>query len=281
MGMRGTDVAREAAHLVLLDDDFSSIVRAVRLGRRIYDNIQKAMSYVIAIHVPLAGVVLFPVLLGWEPIFRAVHIVFLEMVIDPACSVILEAEGEEPDVMNRSPRDTKKSMITLPTFLFSLAQGGIILAAAMLTFYYAQVWGDWTIPQARAISFGLVISANICLILEDRSWELWIGRVLQRENQALWIVFAIVFPVLFISLFVPGINMLFDFEKMGAVGIVIFLGLGVVSTVWFEILKPIRRSYFRYQARKNHVKKMAEEGIELTDRSIDDEIEVAVDVRDN
>ena len=266
MGMRGTDVAREAAHLVLLDDDFSSIVRAVRLGRRIYDNLQKAMSYIIAIHVPLAGVVLFPVLLGWEPIFRAVHIVFLEMVIDPACSVILEAEGEEPDVMERAPRDTKASMVSLPTFLFSLLRGFTILGAAMLTYYYAQVWGDWTIPQARAISFGLVICANICLILEDRSWELWIGRVLQRENQALWIVFAIVFPVLFLALFAPGINMLFDFEKMNAIGVVIFLALGIVSTMWFEIIKPLRRRYNRYVARKNHIKMMSMQGIELSER---------------
>jgi len=169
--------------------------------------------------------------------------------------------------MNRAPRDTKKSMVTLPTFLFSLVQGGIILTAAMLTFYYAQVWDDWTIPQARAISFGLVISANICLILEDRSWELWIGRVLQRENQALWIVFSIVFPVLFISLFVPGINMLFDFEKMKAPGVAIFLALGILSTVWFEILKPIRRCYFRHVARKNHLRQMAEQGIELNEVS--------------
>jgi len=185
------------------------------------------------------------------------------MVIDPACSVILEADGEEPDVMERLPRDTRASMISLPTFLFSLVQGGTILVAAMLTFYYAQVWDDWTIAQARAISFGLVICANICLILEDRSWELWIGRVLQRENQALWIVFAIVFPVLFISLFTPGINRLFDFEKMEAYGVAIFLALGILSTLWFEFLKPLRRAYFRYVATRDRIKKMANQEVEL------------------
>ena len=265
MGQRGTDVAREAAHLVLLDDDFSSIVRAVRLGRRIYDNIQKAMAYIIAIHVPLAGVVLFPVLLGWEPIFRAVHIVFLEMVIDPACSVILEAEGEEPDVMDRPPRDTRRSMVSLPTFLVALLQGAAILAAAMLAFYYAQVAADWSIPQARALSFGLVICANICLILEDRSWELWIGRVLQRENQALWIVFAIVFPVLFLALFTPGVNRLFDFAKMNALGVPIFLAAGIVCTLWFELLKPIRRWYNRRAARISQKRLASVNALELDD----------------
>lgn len=265
MGQRGTDVAREAAHLVLLDDDFSSIVRAVRLGRRIYDNIQKAMAYIIAIHVPLAGVVLFPVLLGWEPIFRAVHIVFLEMVIDPACSVILEAEGEEPDVMDRPPRDTRRSMVSLPTFLVALLQGAAILIAAMLAFYYAQVAADWSIPQARALSFGIVICANICLILEDRSWELWIGRVLQRENQALWIVFAIVFPVLFLALFTPGVNRLFDFAKMNAVGVPIFLAAGIVCTLWFELLKPIRRWHNRRAARITQKRLASQNAIELDD----------------
>ena len=265
MGQRGTDVAREAAHLVLLDDDFSSIVRAVRLGRRIYDNIQKAMAYIIAIHVPLAGVVLFPVLLGWEPIFRAVHIVFLEMVIDPACSVILEAEGEEPDVMDRPPRDTRRSMVSLPTFLVALLQGAAILVAAMLAFYYAQVAADWSIPQARALSFGLVICANICLILEDRSWELWIGRVLQRENQALWIVFAIVFPVLFLALFTPGVNRLFDFAKMNALGVPIFLAAGIVCTLWFEFLKPIRRWHNRRAARITQKRLASANALELDD----------------
>ena len=104
MGGRGTDVAREAAALVLLDDDFASIVQAVRMGRRIFDNLQKAMTYIVAVHVPIAGMSLVPVLLGWPLVLLPVHILFLELVIDPACSVVFEAEPEEADVMRRPPR---------------------------------------------------------------------------------------------------------------------------------------------------------------------------------
>ena len=156
------DMDDEQLRFVLLDDDFSSIVRAVRLGRRIYDNLQKAMSYIISIHVPLAGVILIPVLLGWEPIFRAVHIVFLEMVIDPACSVILEAEPEEPDVMVRPPRDTRKSMISIPTAILAILQGLTILAGALLIFYYVQDLTplDIDFPSSSSSFFSLFSSSS-------------------------------------------------------------------------------------------------------------------------
>src|SRR5207342_3463562 len=104
MGGRGTDVAREASALVLLDDDFTSIVRAIRLGRRIYDNLRKAMAYIMAVHVPIAGLALIPLLFGLPLVFWPLHIAFLEMVIDPVCSIVFEAESEEPDTMRRPPR---------------------------------------------------------------------------------------------------------------------------------------------------------------------------------
>ena len=114
MGGRGTDVAREAAALVLLDDDFSSIVQAVRLGRRIFDNIKKAMAYIFAIHVPIAGMSLLPVLFDWPLVLLPVHIVFLELIIDPACSIVFEAEPEEADVMQRPPRDPAEPLFEPP-----------------------------------------------------------------------------------------------------------------------------------------------------------------------
>ena len=104
MGGRGTDVAREASSIVLLDDDFGSIVRAVRLGRRIYDNLRKAMGFIFAVHVPIAGLALMPLLFGLPILFGPVHIAFLQMVIDPVCSLVFEAEAEEDDVMRRQPR---------------------------------------------------------------------------------------------------------------------------------------------------------------------------------
>ena len=326
MGMRGTDVAREAAKLVLLDDDFSSIVRAVRLGRRIYDNLQKAMAYIISIHVPLAGVILIPVLLGWEPIFRAVHIVFLEMVIDPACSVILEAEGEEPDVMERPPRDTRKSMVSIPTALLAIMQGLTILAGAILIFHYVQEFTplnidesayayayytyssssssysysyssssladklladaeDYRMRQARSVAFGMVIVANLCLILEDRSWELWLGRVLLRPNRPMWIVCAIVVPALFLVLFTPGVTTLFAFKRMEPICILLFIGAGIVTTMWFEAYKAIRVAVLRRRRKAHSLRTAANGSVELeaaeNTRSTHAESSAKIDISDD
>src|SRR5512146_2115341 len=112
MGGRGTDVAREAAGLVLLDDSFTSIVEAIRLGRRIFDNLRKAMSFVFAVHVPIAGLALIPVLLKWPLVLMPVHVVFLELIIDPACSIAFEAEPEEANVMNRCTRIPGASLLS-------------------------------------------------------------------------------------------------------------------------------------------------------------------------
>ncbi|MDP3616420.1 MAG: HAD-IC family P-type ATPase, partial [Rhodoferax sp.] len=123
MGGRGTDVAREAASLVLLDDDFASIVRAIRLGRRIFDNLRKSMSYILAVHVPIAGVALLPVLLGWPVLLFPLHIAFLELVIDPACSMVFENEPSESDVMKRPPRNVNTPLFAGMTLVFALLQG--------------------------------------------------------------------------------------------------------------------------------------------------------------
>ena len=129
MGGRGTDVAREAASLILLDDDFTSIVTAVRLGRRIYDNLRKAMAYILAIHVPIAGLALIPLLFGLPLVFWPLHIAFLEMVIDPVCSIVFEAEGEEADTMRRPPRDPSAPLFTAGFVIWSLLQGALVSGA--------------------------------------------------------------------------------------------------------------------------------------------------------
>ena len=124
MGERGTDVAREAAALVLLDDDFTSIVRAVRLGRRIFDNLRKAMAFLLAVHVPIAGLAVLPVLLGWPLILLPVHIVFLELIIDPACSIVFESEPEDRNVMRRPPRPFGEPLFDRRTVGAQPAAGG-------------------------------------------------------------------------------------------------------------------------------------------------------------
>ena len=128
MGGRGTDVAREASAIVLLDDDFGSIVKTIRLGRRIYDNLRKAIEYIVAVHIPIAGLALLPLLLGMPLILTPIHIAFLEMIIDPACSMVFEAEGEEANVMRRPPRDPKSPLLLRRRILWALLQGLIALA---------------------------------------------------------------------------------------------------------------------------------------------------------
>jgi len=122
MGGRGTDVAREAASIVLLNDDFGSIVTTVRLGRRIYDNLRKATSFILAVHVPIAGLALMPLLFGMPILFGPVHIAFLEMVIDPVCSLVFEAEAVEDDAMTRKPRPPAEALFSRPTIIWRLVQ---------------------------------------------------------------------------------------------------------------------------------------------------------------
>ena len=179
MGRRGTDVAREASALVLLDDDFSSIVQAVRMGRRIFDNLKKAMAYIFAIHVPIAGMSLLPVLFNWPLVLLPVHIVFLELIIDPACSVVFEAEKEEANIMNRPPRNLDEPLFNKRTIIFSLLQGLSVLLFVAAVFVIAMLRGQGE-QDARALSFTTLIIANIGLILTNRSWTRTILPTLRR-----------------------------------------------------------------------------------------------------
>lgn len=151
MGERGTDVAREAADLVLLDDDFSSLVATVRLGRRIFDNLSKAMTYLVAIHVPIAGMSLLPVVLQWPLVLAPVHIAFLHLIIDPVCSVVFEAEAEEVDVMHRPPRNPQMPLFGWQSFALSALQGLGVLLVVFAVFGIALARGQGE-EDVRALS---------------------------------------------------------------------------------------------------------------------------------
>jgi Ca2+-transporting ATPase len=168
MGGRGTDVAREAATLVLLDDAFESIAAAVRLGRRIFDNLRKAFAYVVAIHIPIAGVALAPLVAGWPIVFSPVHIVFLELIIDPVCSIAFEAEPEERKVMRRPPRNPRAPLFGARQIMLSVLFGGAGLIAILAVYAFALSRG---IPdgEARAIAFVAVVTVNVILVLTNRS----------------------------------------------------------------------------------------------------------------
>ncbi|MCK9440194.1 MAG: cation-translocating P-type ATPase [Methanothrix sp.] len=240
MGKRGTDVAREAASLVLLDDDFSSIVKAVRLGRRIFDNIKKAMAYILAIHVPIAGLSLIPVLLEWPLIFFPIHVVFLELIIDPACSIAFEAEPEEADVMMRRPRDPNKPLFSRRTLGLSLLQGISVLIIVMAVFAVSLYRGQGE-SVARALAYTTLIIANLGLILANRSWSRTILETMNTPNPALWWVVGGAGAFLALIVYVPFIRELFGFSNLHFIDIAICFIAGIASVLWFEGLKVINR----------------------------------------
>ena len=239
MGGRGTDVARESSALVLLDDDFSSIVQAVKMGRRIFDNIKKAIAYILAIHVPIAGMSLIPVLLKWPLVLLPVHIVFLELIIDPACSVVFEAEPEEANVMNRPPRDPQEPLFNKRTLALSLLQGVSVLMIILAVFGITLYRGLGEL-EARALTFTTLIIANLGLILTNRSWSRTILNNLRSPNKALWWVLGGAAVFLGIILYVPFMRSLFHLTTLHPLDLVICLAAGVVSIVWFEGLKMFR-----------------------------------------
>jgi P-type Ca2+ transporter type 2C len=238
MGGRGTDVAREASALVLLDDDFSSIVQAVKLGRRIFDNIKKALAYIFAIHVPIAGMSLIPVILQWPLVLLPVHVVFLELIIDPACSVVFEAEPEEDDVMNRPPRNSQEPLFSRSTLIMSLLQGASVLLIVLTVFAIALYRGQGEF-EARALTFTTLIIANLGLILTNRSWSRTILSTLRSPNAALWWVLGGAAVFLGAVLYVPSLCSLFRLTTLHLIDLVICLSAGVVSIMWFEGLKMV------------------------------------------
>ena len=208
MGGRGTDVAREASSIVLLDDDFGSIVKTVRLGRRIYDNLRKAMGYILAVHVPIAGLALLPLVFGGPLILTPTLIAFLEMIIDPACSVVFEAEPEERDVMDRPPRDPKASLLERSIVWWSLLQGLLALIAVAAVFVIARQ-SNVAEPDLRALMLVSLVVTNFALIFTHRSRRGSLGEVFNRSNPWLWFGGAAVAGVLTLVLAVPFLRDLF------------------------------------------------------------------------
>jgi Ca2+-transporting ATPase len=236
MGGRGTDVAREAAGLVLLDDDFGSLVAAVRQGRRIYDNLRKAMCYILAVHVPIAGLSLLPLLFGWPMILSPIHIVFLELVIDPVCSIVFEAETEESDLMSRPPRDPREPLFSRRLVAWSLLQGVAVLALLTLLFLTALQAG-MPIDDVRALSFAALVSTNLGLIFVNRSFGVSIITALRQPNPMLWRVLAVTAALLITVLYLPAARELFHFGRLHVHDLAIALLSGLVLLAMLEWTK--------------------------------------------
>lgn len=237
MGERGTDVARESASLVLLTDDFSTIVHAVRMGRRIFDNLKKSISYIFSVHVPIAGIALLPIALGLPLILFPAHIAFLELIIDPACSTVFESEPEEKDIMKRPPRRLQDRLFNRQSGFWSIALGLSAFAAVAIVFLWAIDYGGRSVDEARTIAFATLVIANLMLILVNLSWSREKGRLGHTDNKAFWFVIIAALFSLILVMFVPALQSLFHFTPIHPDDVVIILTASIVSVLTLGLLQ--------------------------------------------
>ena len=229
MGQRGTDVAREAAALVLLDDNFASIVRGIRLGRRIFANMRSAFSYVFAIHVPIAGMALLPALLGWPMLLYPMHIAFLELVIGPACSLAFEYEASDASAMARPPRRSDAPLLERATLAGALAQGVVGLLATALA--YAWALQQMPAPAARAAGFSALVLVNLSLIFSNLSAARSAPLPRAGGNRVSQLVAAVTCTMLLLVLYVPPLGQAFQFGVLGAFELVLAVAVGAACFV--------------------------------------------------
>ena len=237
MGKNGTDVAREAASIVLLDDNFASIVHGVRLGRRIYDNLQKAMSYIISVHIPIAALSMIPVILKWPIVLIPAHIVFLEFIIDPSCTIIFENEKESDDIMDRPPRKLSSPLFSKKMVIGSLIKGLLTALIVVLAFRILLDMG-WSEDRARAMTFLILVIANIFLIL-GLSGKQAIANIFHLENTAMLAIIAITTVSLFVIYNVPILMDLFRFGTLTAIEASVGVVIGAASIFGVLLLKKI------------------------------------------
>jgi P-type Ca2+ transporter type 2C len=237
MGGRGTDVAREASSMVILDDDFGSIVKAVRLGRRIYDNLRKAMGFIFAVHVPIAGVALLPLPLGLPILLGPVHIAFLEMVIDPVCSLVFEAEDEEADVMRRPPRAPDAPLFSRTLIGWGILQGSLALAL-ISAIVGVSVWRRMPEDEIRAAAFFALVTAILGLVFVNRSFSQSLAQAFGRPSPVLVFILTAVTALLGLTLLWPPAQGLFRFGPLHLDDLALTLGVGIVLVMLLEAVKP-------------------------------------------
>ncbi|MBS0290314.1 MAG: cation-translocating P-type ATPase [Proteobacteria bacterium] len=237
MGSRGTDVAREASTLVLLDDNFASIVNAMRSGRRIFDNMQKSMAFILAVHVPIAGIALFPILFSFPPVFYPLHIALIELIIDPTCSIAFENEPAEKNLMKRPPRKINDPILNKKTIFSALLQGlGVLIITFTIYVLSLKVMTD---TQARTFTFSSLVISNLMLIYSNRSRTKSIFRLLTIPNKILFLIILTTFIILLSTIYLPFFAHIFHFSPLTINQLLLSFSGGITCVLWFEVLKLI------------------------------------------
>jgi Ca2+-transporting ATPase len=243
MGGRGTDVAREAASLVITDDDFTSIAGGIRQGRGIFANLQKAMSYLIAVHVPIFGMALIPVFVkSWPLVLLPAQIAFLELIIDPGCSVVFEAEEADPDIMSQSPRGINEKMFNRKNLGISIAQGSVGLVAVLIVYFWS-ILSQRSDDQIRTLSFATLMVGNVALLLVNRSRHLSIYQTFQqRKNRTIkWVLIGAAAMLAFL-VNAPFMREAFNLSYLTGSDWLVVLFAGFGSVLWFEFYKVLKKS---------------------------------------
>ncbi|KHD15411.1 cation-translocating P-type ATPase [Clostridium butyricum] len=241
MGQRGTEVAKEAADMILMDDNFTTIVKSVKDGRRVYDNIRKAMVYILIIHIPIAAMAMFAPLFNLPPLLLPMHIMLLELIIDPTCSIVFEGEPSEANIMENPPRPPQEPILTRSLTIKVVLQGIIMFLAAFMPFHYMI---DLGISSEYARSFSLItfIVANVTLVLVNRSnTELLYHLIKEKGSKVRLIVNSMALIMVFAIVYIPILNSFFRTEKIGIYPLIIAIVLGFISTGWWEIVKITRK----------------------------------------
>jgi Ca2+-transporting ATPase len=243
MGLKGTDVARESAALILLDDNFSSIVSAIRQGRKIFDNLQKALSYIIAIHIPIIGLTLVPAFLSNLPIIlMPLHIVFMELIIDPICSIAFESEAEELGIMNRLPRKPHETFFGLNQIMSSIYTGIFLLLMTLLV-YFISIKELHTNDEIRAITFSTLIIGNIFLILTTMSkTRSAISVILEKNISLLIIIFMAIFILILLNA-IPYLRNIFAFGQLSFYHFNISIISTAILLLTLESIKCLKLKY--------------------------------------
>jgi Ca2+-transporting ATPase len=236
MGSRGTDVAREAAGLVVLNDDLGSIVAAIALGRRIADNLRKAMVFIVAVHIPLVGLAMLPLLFGWPPMLNPVHVIFLELFIDPTCAIVFESQREEPGAMRRPPRSARHAVISPLTVAMGILQGTVLLAVV------AGIYG-WSLQSAedpaiaRALAFVALVAGTLGLALTNLSWGRSAASPAVLTHPAFAIAAGTTGAMLVALLAWPAARGMFGFALPAALPLALAATAGLAAALWFEAVK--------------------------------------------
>ncbi len=242
MGKKGTEIAKSAASLVLLQDNLDALVEAIRMGRRIYDNLRKSIRYIISIHLPMIITVLVPLLLGWPypHILLPLHIIFLELVMGPTAAIAFENEPEEPNLMLKPPRMGNTSLFSWRELAISILQGTVITVGVLLMYQWAMAQGK-SEEGVRSVVFATLVSANLFLALANRSFDYAIHRTLFYKNAAFLLILGLSVLLLLAILYVPFLGHLFSMTALPVTDLGFCLLAGLLSVAWFEVVKAIQK----------------------------------------